>query len=137
MGGTNVSSTSTPSVYLAPTSGNVGAGAILSNSQVMPVDLTGASNTTATITDVSPAVYAAATAAVNKALESNELVTNGALNLATSQAQRSADLAEKSTGSGPYANLIQTAGKFIVMGLVVLVFGLALFFGFRKKKSDG
>lgn len=135
MGGTNVSQTSTPSVNNAPVSGNIGAGAVLNNATVMPVDLAGASNNTLSITDVSPAVYAAATATANKSLEAVELVTSGALNLATSQAARAADLAAGSTGSGPYQGLISTFGKYALgaLGIVAIVFGL--FFAFGKKKD--
>jgi hypothetical protein len=106
------------------------------NSTVMPVDLAGSSGTnTVSITDVSPAVWTAAAATVNKAIDAVDLVTSGSLNLATSQAARASDLAAGSTGSGPYQGLISAAGKWIVGGLAVVVLGIALFFGLRKKKN--
>lgn len=136
MGGTNTTQTATPTTTVSPTQGNLGAGASLMNSTVMPVDLAGSSGTnTVSITDVSPAVWTAAAATVNKAIDAVDLVTSGSLNLATSQAARASDLAAGSTGSGPYQGLISAAGKWIVGGLAVVVLGIALFFGLRKKKN--
>lgn len=135
MGGTNTSVTQTPSTYVAPTAGNIGAGAVLSNATVMPLDFTGSTGATATITDVSPSVWMASLGAVSKSLESVDLVTSGALNLATSEAAQANQLAKSSTGSGPYANLISSVGKYALGGLALVVFGVFLWLIFRKKKE--
>lgn len=136
MGGTSSSLAPTTTNYTTQTSGNVGAGAVLNNASVLPVNLSGATNSTATIQDVSPSVFAAAASVANNALTDNALVTNASVNLASSIAARSAELAAGSTGSGPYQGLISSAGKYILGAILVVVIGIGLIFGFRRKKTD-
>jgi hypothetical protein len=146
MGGTNVNQTSTQTPTLEPVTGNVGAGATLTNSSVMPLDLAGGNNNTVSVTSLDPQAIAAAVGLANSALNSNaqvmematqanELVTSGVVAQSGQLSTKALDLAGQSTGSGPVNQVLATAGKYAVAGFVLLGLILMIAFGGRKKRE--